>query len=71
MSEIELKIEGKTLDDSDIGRRVRYVPLHANGDSGHPDVEDGVITSFNHMYVFVDYGYLSHPATSPDDLIWG
>lgn len=64
-------IQGKTLDESDVGRSVRYVPGHVQGDASHPDVEDGRITSWNEVNVFVDYGHCSHPATSPKDLIWG
>ena len=66
-----MKIQGKTLGESDVGRRVRYIPNHANNDVGHADVEDGKITSWNEVNVFVDYGHGSHPATSPDNLIWG
>ena len=69
--ETTMKIQGKTLEESDVGRRVRYVPTHANGDLSHKDVEDGLITSWNEVNVFVDYGHCSHPATSPEDLIWG
>lgn len=64
-------IQGKTLDESDVGRSVRYVPGHAHGDLSHSDVEDGRITSWNEVNVFVDYGQTTHPATSPSDLVWG
>jgi len=64
-------IQGKTLDESDVGRNVRYVPTHANGDLSHSDIEDGRITSWNEVNVFVDYGHGSHPATDPKDLVWG
>ena len=68
-----MKIDGKTLTGTDVGRRVRYTPLHAKESmkptpSLHPDIEEGLITSWNALYVFVDYGHGSHPATSPDDL---
>lgn len=66
-----MKIQGKTLDESDVGRSVRYVPTHADHDLSHPDVEDGRITSWNEVNVFVDYGHGSHPATDPSDLVWG
>ena len=76
-----MKIQGKTLEKSDVGRCVKYIPIHARGgtyspgqalaDKGHPDVENGRITSWNDVNVFVDYGRGSHPATAPADLIWG
>lgn len=66
-----MKIQGKTLDESDVGRNVRYVPTHAHGDLSHSDIEDGRITSWNEVNVFVDYGHGSHPATNPRDLVWG
>ena len=47
----------------EVGKRVRYVPGHANGNTAHPDCEDGVITSWspsdvtlaNEITVFVRY----------------
>lgn len=66
-----MKIQGKTLDKSDVGRSVRYIPGHAQGVLSHHDIEDGKITSWNEVNVFVDYGHGSHPATCPRDLIWG
>lgn len=51
------------------GEAVSYVPTHANGDLGHPDVEHGVVTSTNPYFVFVRYdGEMGAKATSPHDL---
>lgn len=36
-------------------QRVAYVPLHANGDLGHPDVERGTVSSKNEHNVFVKF----------------
>lgn len=44
-----------------IGKRVLYIPLHAAGDKDHPDVEKGIITSYNEVYVFVRFD------TQPED----
>lgn len=42
------------------GTRVAYIPTHALGDIDHPDVEYGIVSSFNGKYVFVKfYGALS------------
>lgn len=66
-----MKIQNMELTENDIGRAVKYIPLHAHGDESHPDVEYGTITSFNKNYVFVRYKNRGIPqATSPDDLIW-
>lgn len=35
--------------------RVIYVPLHANGDLTHPDVEHGTVSSANDKYAFVKF----------------
>ena len=38
------------------GDRVRYIPGHAHGDSGHPDCEDGIVRSLNREgFPFVVY----------------
>lgn len=37
------------------GRKVRYIPSHANGDSHHPDCQNGVVSSTNDKVVFVKY----------------
>jgi hypothetical protein len=39
-----------------IGDRVIYVPAHARGDSSHPDIEVGTVTSRNATIVFVRFG---------------
>lgn len=35
--------------------RVAYIPLHANGDLKHKDVERGTVSSTNSHYVFVKF----------------
>jgi hypothetical protein len=37
------------------GDSVSYIPLHAEGDATHPDVETGVVSSTNHVNVFVKF----------------
>ena len=56
----------------DIGRHVIYVPGHANDDLGHPDCEEGAITSFNDHCVFVCYGRAGTTSAGTDrrDLYW-
>lgn len=34
---------------------VSYVPMHANGNTEHPDVEHGVVSSVGRKYVFVKF----------------
>jgi len=62
------------------GWRVRYVPLHADGNLNHPDCQDGVVSSTNDKFVFVKYDNLmgimitgdepyTAQATDPDYLI--
>ena len=41
------------LTPEDIGRRVIYVPT---GDIHGKRAEEGIVTSFNHRYVFVRFG---------------
>lgn len=36
--------------------RVAFLPYHARGDITHPDVEFGLISSWNHKYIFVKFG---------------
>lgn len=74
------KQSSMNLEDFKKGMRVRYVPSHANGDSKHPDCENGVVSSTNTRFVFVKYDnamgvmvtgdepYTSQ-ATEPEDLI--
>ncbi len=62
------------------GDKVRYIPLHARGNSKHPDCENGIVSSTNDKCVFVKYDnnmcimvtgdepYTSQ-ATDPEDLI--
>jgi len=35
--------------------RVRYVPYHAHGDKYHPDCEDGKVSHYNELFVFVKF----------------
>jgi hypothetical protein len=62
------------------GQRVRYIPHHANGDTKHPDCENGVVSSVNDTWVFVKYDNqmcimvtgdepYTAAATDPNDLI--
>lgn len=66
------------LEDVTNGMLVAYVPMHANGNLMHPDVEDGVVSSKNDRFVFVKYhkqvsnlGWegATAQATRPEDLI--
>ena len=41
--------------EDDIGRAVKYIPHHANGDKNHPDCETGFIKSITDSWVFVRY----------------
>jgi hypothetical protein len=53
-------------------KTVFYIPSHALGDLTHVDIEQGVITSWNELYVFVRYtkDQLRSQATSRCDLMW-
>jgi hypothetical protein len=60
--------------EQDIGRRVIYVPQHAQNDTHHKDAELGVISSFNNRFVFVRYDGDAHTnskATYRINLHWG
>jgi len=37
------------------GDHVTYVPTHAQGNTGHPDCTQGVVSSVNDTFVFVKY----------------
>ena len=66
-----MNIQGRALTKDDKGSKVTYVPPHANGNASHADSDGGLITSWNYLFVFVDYG-TGHPqATTPSDLVWG
>ena len=59
-----------TCKDFTAGEAVSYVPHHAKGDRGHPDVEHGVVTSENGHYVFVRFGaHLHSQACDPETLV--
>lgn len=52
------------------GDRVRYVPLHTEGDPGHSDCENGVVTSVNCIAVFVLFDSGGNPkGCNPEDLL--
>jgi len=62
------------------GTRVRYVPRHAEGDTSHPDCQNGVVSSKNDTFAFVKYDNAmctmvngdepyTAQATDPGDLI--
>jgi len=44
------------------GTQIAYVPMHANGDINHPDVELGFVTSMSdHDTAFCRYWSKAHP----------
>jgi len=45
----------KVTEDFKRGDKVRYVPNHADGDTQHPDCQNGVVSSTNEKFVFVKY----------------
>jgi len=62
------------------GKRVKYIPTHAEGNKKHPDCESGVVSSKNDKYIFVKYDNLmctmvtgdepyTAKATDPHDLV--
>jgi len=66
-----MNIEGVILTEGAIGSKVTYIPNHAKGNASHPDCEGGTISSWNHYFVFVNYGKGTNAATRPQDLVWG
>lgn len=68
-----MKIEGKELDiNFHYLDRVTYIPNHADGNAGHPDCEQGVIISWNTMFIKVLYcKSRTVQSTMPENLIWG
>lgn len=59
-----------TLEEIKEGMLVKYIPMHAWGDRGHPDCEVGRVTSKNEHVAFVRYGPKLHSeATNPEDLV--
>jgi len=60
-----MSIDITKLTDKDLNRSVIYT-------DGTGDTESGHITSWNDVYIFVDYGNSCGRgiATSPDDLNW-
>jgi hypothetical protein len=52
------------------GDRVAYIPIHAEGDITHKDVEQGEIVSVNHLYIFVRFDNQVTPkACSPTNIV--
>lgn len=66
-----IKIDSRELTKENIGSKVTYIPLHANGNAQHEDCEGGVISSWNDKFIFVNYGTGHSQATRPEDLVWG
>lgn len=65
---------GNIADCFGVGDHVRYIPNHADGNSNHPDCENGVVSSLTATTVFVRFfrnGMLQHTAEGcdPDNLI--
>jgi len=54
-------------EDFEKGDKVRYIPNHADGDDGHTDCEDGVVSSTNKKFVFVKYNDQMCIMTSGDE----
>ena len=67
----DTQVTMEDLRPGDVGREVFYLPQHANGNLTHADRENGKIASWNHKFVFVDFGKGdTHPACDPKDLYW-
>lgn len=64
-----MKIKGIKLTEKSKGRTVTYIPHHANGNIHHPDCEEGIISSWNDLYIFINYTG-TPTATRPKDLVW-
>ena len=61
-----MPLDTRDLNASCIGKRVVYTPLNSRGVQ-----EEGVITSFNDIFIFVRYDGDTHSkATYPHDLEW-
>lgn len=65
------QIEGKEVTNEDIGSPVTYIPPHADGDITHPDVEKGIISSFNEHALFVRFQSATGANTPSKNLVWG
>jgi hypothetical protein len=65
-----MKAKRLKLSDFKQGDFVTYVPLHADGDLDHPDVEYGRVSSVNDKFVFVKFGgsMIGQPCY-PEDLV--
>jgi len=65
-------MEAQTVKDFDEeGRRVAYVPMHAEGNLDHDHVEMGFVTSRNYSYVFVRFDNTrSQPQACDPTSLW-
>lgn len=53
-----------------IDDKVIYIPGHANDDISHADCEHGIVTSINHVYVFVKFETRNYSCSCyPDSLV--
>ena len=66
-----MKIEEIELTEEYKDSKVTYIPNHAAGNASHPDCEDGTISSWNDIFIFVNYGKGTNAATKPENLVWG
>lgn len=60
-------IQKKQVRGSNVGQKVTYLAGHEHSVESN---KHGVITSYNHKYVFVDFG-TGVQAVQPDSLVWG
>ncbi len=68
-----MEIDGKEVTNkSHYLHKVTYVPIHAEGNAGHEDCEQGVIISVRENSVMVLYSKSrSVQSTNASDLVWG
>lgn len=67
-----MKIEGREVTEENQYDLVTYVPMHANGDAGHADCQQGVIINTTKDHVNVLYCNSRRiQATYPEHLVWG
>lgn len=69
---METCIKGRALTKDNIYDPVTYVPMHANGNAGHKDCEQGVLIRWENNDVFVLYcKSRTIQRTNSEDLVWG
>lgn len=44
-----------TIESFKVGQRVKYIPMHVDGDEWHPDCETGTVSSVGEKNVFVKF----------------